>query len=210
MLRHIDIWRAIDDLALAHGLTPSGLARKAGLDPTTFNKSKRTTRGGHPRWPSTESISKILRATGASLREFNDLVIGDPDGQPISKVPMTSIKRAENPALFDEAGRPAGEGWDDVAFLDAGRSAAFALEVSGDEHAPVYRDGDVLVVAPGAPVRPGDRVLVRAKSGDLLIRQLIERHGHGAKLAGVRDGEDPKTWVADDIAWMHRIVWVRQ
>jgi phage repressor protein C with HTH and peptisase S24 domain len=74
MLKHADVWRAIDRLAQEHGMSPSGLARKAGLDPTTFNKSKRITREGRPRWPSTESISKILAATESTLAQFVDHV----------------------------------------------------------------------------------------------------------------------------------------
>ncbi|HAI29308.1 MAG TPA: DNA-binding protein, partial [Thalassospira sp.] len=60
MIRHQQIWAALDQIAEDHGLTPSGLARLAQLDPTTFNRSKRTTAQGKPRWPSTESISKVL------------------------------------------------------------------------------------------------------------------------------------------------------
>ena len=60
MLRHEDIWRAIDKLAHEHGLTPSGLARRAGLDATTFNRSKRMSREGKLRWPSTESVAKVF------------------------------------------------------------------------------------------------------------------------------------------------------
>ncbi len=74
MLRHDDIWRAIDRLASAKGLSVSGLAKLAGLDPTTFNRSKRATGDGKLRWPSTESLSKILSATGASLNEFVALI----------------------------------------------------------------------------------------------------------------------------------------
>jgi phage repressor protein C with HTH and peptisase S24 domain len=65
MLSHDRVWAAIDALAARYGMTASGLARKAGLDATSFNKSKRTSPEGRDRWPSTESISKILRATGA-------------------------------------------------------------------------------------------------------------------------------------------------
>ena len=61
MLTHAQIWSAIDRLAARAGLTASGLARRAGLDPTTFNKSKRMTAAGRARWPSTESIAKALR-----------------------------------------------------------------------------------------------------------------------------------------------------
>ena len=67
MLTHKQIWAAIDALAARYGMSPSGLARKSGLDATTFNPSKRTAEDGKKRWPSTESVSKVLAATGASL-----------------------------------------------------------------------------------------------------------------------------------------------
>ena len=70
MLTHKAIWRGIDMLAAKNQLSASGLAKRAGLDPTTFNKSKRTTKQGKPRWPSTESLSKILDATQTTMGEF--------------------------------------------------------------------------------------------------------------------------------------------
>src|SRR6185503_9059276 len=70
MVTHLQIWRALDALADRHGTSPSGLAKLAGLDPTTFNKSKRGTANGKLRWPSTESLAKVLAATGASLDDF--------------------------------------------------------------------------------------------------------------------------------------------
>jgi len=68
------LWYAIDHLAEIRGLSTSGLARKAGLDPTAFNKSKRFSRDGRPRWPSTESISRVMLATGVSFSQFAALV----------------------------------------------------------------------------------------------------------------------------------------
>jgi hypothetical protein len=79
MLKHADVWRAIDRLAEKHGMSPSGLARRSGLDPTTFNKSKRITKEGKQRWPSTESVAKVLTATGDSLAEFV-AQMGEPRG----------------------------------------------------------------------------------------------------------------------------------
>ena len=70
MLTHAQIWRAIDALAERHSLSASGLAKIAGLDPTTFNRSKREGSDGKQRWPSTESVAKVLQATGATLEEF--------------------------------------------------------------------------------------------------------------------------------------------
>jgi orotate phosphoribosyltransferase len=74
MLSHEDIWNAIDRLAQAFGYSPSGLAKQAGLDPTSFNKSKRTSPDGKPRWPSTESLAKVLAVTGATMSEFIALI----------------------------------------------------------------------------------------------------------------------------------------
>ena len=69
-LTHSRVWSAIDALARRYGLSPSGLAKRAGLDPTTFNKSKRVTGEGRQRWATTESIAKVLSATGASFDDF--------------------------------------------------------------------------------------------------------------------------------------------
>lgn len=70
MFTHDEIWKAIDQLAEAHGYSASALAKKAGLDPTTFNKSKRLSPEGKPRWPSTESLSKILKVTNCGFADF--------------------------------------------------------------------------------------------------------------------------------------------
>ena len=59
-MKHDDIWRALDTLAAEHGMSASGLAKRSGLDATTFNRSKRTMPDGRARWPSTESLAKVL------------------------------------------------------------------------------------------------------------------------------------------------------
>ena len=70
MLSHTAIWEAIDQIAKDKKLSTSGLAIKAGLDATTFNKSKRVMLDGRERWPSTESIAKILEATKTTASDF--------------------------------------------------------------------------------------------------------------------------------------------
>jgi transposase-like protein len=93
MFTHEQIWEAIDQLAERHGYSPSGLARQAGLDPTTFNKSKRTSSEGKPRWPSTESISKILAVTGEQLPEL--LQTGERD-QPVLRKGQNIVLRTKD------------------------------------------------------------------------------------------------------------------
>ncbi len=74
MFTHAQIWQGLDRLAAAKGYSPSGLAKKSGLDPTSFNKSKRTSPEGKPRWPSTESLAKVLAATESTMSELFELI----------------------------------------------------------------------------------------------------------------------------------------
>ena len=70
MLTHKQVWNAIDVIAERYGYSASGLAKKSGLDPTSFNPSKRNGPDGRPRWPTMESVSRLLQASGAGIDEF--------------------------------------------------------------------------------------------------------------------------------------------
>jgi phage repressor protein C with HTH and peptisase S24 domain len=69
-MKHSDVWRAIELFAADHNMSCSGLARKGGLDSTTFNRSKRWSSVGQERWPSMHSVAKILDCTGAKFTDF--------------------------------------------------------------------------------------------------------------------------------------------
>jgi len=210
MLRHSDIWWAIDRLAQEKGLSASGLARRAGLDPTTFNKSKRITRDGKPRWPSTESISKILQATGASLGEFVTYVDRGSGGVVFGTVPLIGFAQAGSEGFFDDAGYPAGGAWDEIPFPDLGDPHAYALEISGDSMEPVYRDGDVVIVSPNAGVRRGDRVVVKTKSGEVMVKQLLRRSARRIDLKSFNPEHGDPTFLVDEIDWIARVIWSTQ
>ena len=93
-MTHYQIWHAIDLFARAHGMSCSGLAKRSGLDPTTFNKSKRFSKYEQPRWPSTFSISKILSATGASAKDFFKFIADDPEPEHDNKTAPKKSNRA--------------------------------------------------------------------------------------------------------------------
>ncbi|HEY4192422.1 MAG TPA: helix-turn-helix transcriptional regulator, partial [Mesorhizobium sp.] len=163
MLSHERVWAAIDALAERYSLSASGLAKRAGLDSTAFNKSKRLASDGRPRWPSTESLAKIIEATGASLDEFMALLNGgreDADALPVQRptVPLMGFAQAGAGGFFDDAGFPAGHGWDLIELPAQSTAGSYALKVHGDSMLPLYRNGDVLIVEPGAVTRKGDRV----------------------------------------------------
>jgi phage repressor protein C with HTH and peptisase S24 domain len=79
MFAQEDLWQAIDLLAERAGLSTSGLARKAGLDATSLNPSKRVSPDGRERWPSTETLSKLLAAAETDLLAFATLMNSLPD-----------------------------------------------------------------------------------------------------------------------------------
>lgn len=206
MLSHESVWAAVDALASRYGMTASGLARKAGLDATSFNKSKRTSSEGRERWPSTESISKILRATGASLEDFLKLV--EPEASlSAASLPLVSTARTGAESPVSEGQASPHEAGERIAFPDSDLSKTFALEVKGHAFAP-YKEGDVLIVSPSADLRKGDRVVIRTTGGELQIRELKRHSAKDFEFSSPTGGED-QIVPLEDVAWSARILWVR-
>jgi phage repressor protein C with HTH and peptisase S24 domain len=211
ILTHTQIWAAIDALGERYGLTPSALARKAGLDPTTFNRSKRTTPSGHQRWPSTESIAKVLQATGASLDEFMALVSASGGARGLRNTrPLIGLAQAGGGGYFDDAGFATGSGWDEIDFLADADEHSYALEISGDSMAPLYRDGDVVIVSPSAPVRRGDRVVVKTTTGEIMAKELKRQTARTIELRSINPAFPDRVLGKDEVSWMARILWASQ
>ena len=222
MWSHDSVWGAIDALAARHGLSASGLAKKAGLDPTAFNPSKRHGNDGRPRWPSTESIAKVLAATGESLEGFVGLgrhrpssaprgsAIAEKVGGAFRAIPLLGLARAGAGGFFDDGGFPTGQGWDEIAFPARGDDAAYALEVSGDSMHPLYRDGDVIVVSPAAKIKRGDRIVVRTSDGEVMAKVLKRQTSTSLVLSSFNPEHADRVIAMRDVDWMARILWASQ
>jgi phage repressor protein C with HTH and peptisase S24 domain len=209
MLTHAQIWTALDRLAARAGLSPSGLAKRAGLDPTTFNKSKRVTPDGRARWPSTESVAKALAATGTTIDTFVQL-IEETGRVTLQSVPLIGFAEAGAGGYFDDGGFPVGKGWDEIAFPSVDDEHAYALEISGDSMQPAYRDGDVIVVSPAAPIRRGDRVVLKTKDGEVTVKELKRRTSKSIELRSLNPDHKERTIPVRDVAWIARIMWASQ
>lgn len=191
MFTHSKLWNAIDQLAKSNGYSASGLAKKAGLDPTSFNKSKRKGPDGKPRWPSTESLSKVLAATESTMSDFTDLM-GEKSAAkketpaaleaptpvaPAAPIPSTrnlpllQDDIASDPTTFDDNGFPSNSNPSFFSMPDGQpdlSQAAWALEITSSAFAPYYQEGDILLIDPNGPARAGDPFLIRRKSEDKL------------------------------------------
>ncbi|MER9106848.1 MULTISPECIES: helix-turn-helix transcriptional regulator [unclassified Mesorhizobium] len=222
MLSHDRVWAAIDALAKRYSLSASGLAKRAGLDSTAFNKSKRLSSDGRPRWPSTESLAKIIEATGASLDEFTSLIEGRPgisNGASTSNaasvarrssVPLLGFAQAGAGGFFDDAGFPVGQGWDLVELPAQSTESSYALQVQGDSMLPLYRNGDVLIVEPGAVTRKGDRVVVKTTSGEVMAKVLERQSVKSIALVSLNPDHPDRDIPMRDVEWVARIVWASQ
>lgn len=219
MLSHDTIWHALDALAERHKLTPSGLARRAGLDPTAFNKSKRHGPDGRLRWPSTESIAKVLEATGASVDQFLSYIPSSGSKVPqgtfppqAGSIPLLGFAQAGAGGFFDDGGFPAGQGWDVVEFPASPdrKAGVYALEVQGESMMPAYRDGDVLIVEPGAQVRRGDRVVVKTRDGEVMAKILMRQTPRAIELHSLNPEHPNRSLELSDVEWVARIIWASQ
>jgi phage repressor protein C with HTH and peptisase S24 domain len=209
MLTHAQIWTALDRLAARAGLSASGLAKRAGLDPTTFNKSKRITPDGRQRWPSTESVAKSLAATATDIDTFVKLIDGAGRGV-MQSVPLIGFAQAGSGGYFDDGGFPVGKGWDEIPFPAVGDENAYALEISGNSMEPAYRDGTVIIVSPAASIRRGDRVVTKTRDGEVMVKELKRRTTKTIELRSINPAHKERTLPMREVLWIARIVWASQ
>ncbi len=209
MLTHAQIWDAIDALAARAGTSPSGLAKRAGLDPTTFNKSKRVTADQRQRWPSTESLAKCLTATSTTFDQFVALIGGAPRGG-ARTVPLIGFAQAIDDRFFDARGLPDGDGWDELGFPPVEDHNAYALEISGDALRPVYRDGTVILVSPAAAIRRGDRVVIKTRGGEVIAKELGRKTSKTLELRSLGSAQPDRVLATEDYFWIARIIWASQ
>ncbi len=212
MLTHQGVWAAIDRLARQNNMTPSGLARRAGLDPTTFNKSKRFAADGRPRWPSTESISKILKATNASAADlFAAMAPEEARGREEDALPIPLLGEARAGGLTGtvSAGRVEPAPDREITLLAPDEQPVYALTVHGDSMEPVFHHGTTLVISMVAPVEPGHRVVVKTRD-DVLVKVLSSLSDDVLALHAVNPAHGDLVLPRSEVDWMARIIWASQ
>lgn len=201
------VWDAVDKLAQLHGLSPSGLAKKAGLDATTFNKSKRTRNNGKQRWPSLDSINKILDACNISFEQFYKLIDDDLTLNPIG-IPFINYSELETNATLKDS-KLITDSWLKTQFPDVALNL-YAVNVDSSDFEPLYRKGNTLIVSQHPEIRKGDKVLVLLQKGSPLIKEFKHRTTATLVLGNLLTPEDEIQVNISDIKLINRIIWAEQ
>lgn len=203
-MKYEQVWNAIDKLAQINGMSPSGLAKKAGLDSTTFNKSKRIRPDGKKRWPSLDSINKILEVCNTSFEEFYNIGKTEIDADIQSSIPyikFSKLSTTEN--LIDTSG------WGKIRFPDTADNL-YAVDIDVVDFEPFYRKNSVVIISKNSDIRRSDRVIIVKNNGEILLSQFIKRTAKTVEISDVLDGDNEKNINISDIKIINRIVWASQ
>ena len=207
-MKYETIWSAVDNLAKALSMTPSGLAKKSGLDSTTFNRSKRIRPDGKKRWPSLDSINKVLEYCNISFEEFYNYGDNYDGHSNIQTIPFARLSNNVIPS-YQEDNAPDTTNWESIAFTIRTNSA-YALEIDTNEYEPVYKKGSTVLLLKNSEIRHGDRIAVFFNDGSKVLAEFMHRKPQTIELLSLKKSENEISVKIDDIAYINRIVWVSQ
>jgi len=68
----------------------------------------------------------------------------------------------------------------------------------------------MVIVSPSAPIRRGDRVVLRTLRGEVMTKQLSRRSARRIELRSLNPEHPNYSFDLTEVSWMHRIVWASQ
>lgn len=221
MFSHEQIWKAIDKLAADHGYSTSGLAKVAGLDPTSFNKSKRYNSDGKPRWPSTESISKIMVVTGITASEFLEQVSKDSDFSTEYKengadcIPLINFQDMQRDSVLNKNLLPQIESgkWQSYPLPFQGlyrRNTYYAVKIDSKDFEPCYRLNDTLIVQAICNIKLGNKIIAKTDNGEIHIGILVKNNIDSILLKSLNYPQRNCSIESNNFTLVAKIVWASQ
>jgi phage repressor protein C with HTH and peptisase S24 domain len=120
------------------------------------------------------------------------------------------LAQAGKAGFFDDAGFPVGHGWDEIPFPSVTDEHAYAVEISGKSMEPAYRDDAVIIVSPAASIRRGDRVVVKTREGEVMVKELKRRSAKSIELRSLNPEYEERTLSVREVQWIHRVLWASQ
>lgn len=206
-MQYEQVWNAVDKLASSQGLSPSGLAKKAGLDATTFNKSKRIRPDGKKRWPSLDSINKILEVSGITFEQFYNLAEGESAVKFTPSIPFIKFTQLNKQPRIQNKELHTGT-WNKIRFPDS-KDKLYAIDLDNEDFAPLYRYGTLVIASKNSEIRRRDRIIIVDINGQLDIKEFIRRTASSLEVVDINSGLEASVNLSD-IKLVNRIVWASQ
>lgn len=206
-MKYENVWDAVDKLAMSRGLSPSGLARLAGLDATTFNKSKRVRPDGKNRWPSLDSLNKLLEVCNLSFEQFYNMSNRE-DEKEGNSIPFIKLSKLEENHEIEDKVLKTPE-WNKVIFPDL-KDAMYAVDIDTNDYEPLYRNGSMIVLTGNSDIRNGDRVAIFMEDHKLLLKQFIRRTPSKLMVTDLNDNLKETAVAIAEIRLINRIIWASQ
>lgn len=204
IMKYERIWNAIDKIAKQNGLSLSGLAKKSGLDPTAFNKSKRIRADGKKRWPSLESLSKVLSTCHMDFVDFCCLIENDPIRWPctLPYIFLSSMCQQDcNCFDFSSWGKIDSPSFSENTYL---------INLDSHSFEPIYSCGSILILEKYSEIRQKDRVLILLKSGTVLIKEFLFRSENVITVSSLSKHSHISEIEVNSIKLLNRIIWASQ
>lgn len=154
-----------------------------------------------------------LYLSGA-LREFVDRSAGNVETIPTNVVPVINRVSAGYPKDFTDLSYPKGAADTYLSCPDVSDPDAFAARVHGDSMTPKYRQGDIVIFSPRAPVKNGDDAFVRFNDGQTTFKRVFfEEDEAGVNVIRLQPRNEkyrPKISLAEEISGVWRAVFKYQ
>lgn len=202
------IWKAVDNLAASLGLSPSGLAKKAGLDATTFNKSKRKRPDGKNRWPSLDSLNKIFEVCNITFEEFYNLGLQNEIGENIKAIPFCKLSKLRKNLTIHEDEVDTNN-WKMISFPD-GYNNLYALEIDTSDYLPLYREGTIVIVSKNSDIRRDDKIVIYTTDNQMFLAQFAGRTAKTIEVNLIAQTKKEISIEIAEVAILNRILWASQ
>lgn len=197
-MKYKNIWDAVDKLAEVNGLSPSGLAKKAGLDSTTFNKSKRVRTDGKNRFPSLDSIYKITSACNVSFDDFMAMTENEVKIEPSNSIAYIKYSNGKSVALTGNALMQFPESKNDI----------YAMQI--DSKTTIYEENSIIIISKNSDIRTGDRIAIFTNDKKIHLGKFIRKTQKEIEIFGLNINDEQINIDIKKIMKIDRILWASQ
>ena len=200
-------------------LTQEALANKVGISQTMISKLLR----GESK--SSKHLVKVAQALGVTAEwlEFGTAYPSDSSHSAelgpfmvtetgsvyeiIEKkrgIPVVGTTQAGPDRHWEDLGYPTGWG-EEYAVIESDDPHAYILRVEGDSMSPRINEGDYVLVEPSTEAQPGDIIVTKLNSGEVMLKYFRADYGEEIMLESHNHGFTAKTIRKTDIVFIHSI-----